>query len=88
MKAKAALIEGIRLEITVPNGKAVKLLPSNKKETIGKFLLGPIPDYEDEIGFSLVTNDGIGIAFSLKKDTALSLAQVLTNAVLDGQVIQ
>lgn len=88
MKAKAALIENIALQITGPNVKAVKLLQSSKNETIGKFLLGPLPGYEDEIGFSLVTNNGIVISFALKKETALSLAKVLANAVLDGQVIQ
>lgn len=88
MKENMALIKNIYIDIQAPDGKEAKLLDSSQKKTVGNFMCGIMPSSKDEIGFAIITNGGVSIAFSLKKETVLSLVQVLTNAALDGETKQ
>ncbi len=88
MKKNLAVIKNIYIDIQTPNGKAAKLIDSSQKATMGNFMCGFMPSSKDEIGFGIITNDAVSIVFALKKETVLSLVQILTNAALDGETKQ
>lgn len=87
-KEKSAYIKNIYLEISTPGKVAAQLFDSSQQETLGNFMCGDMYSHADDIGFAILMNNGVSIAFTLKKDTVLSLIHVLGNAVLDGETKQ